>query len=747
MSGKRKLFRELVLIMALMMGVFAVGMISYIQRNVLREKMNKIDHSQLRVLQQVSDALDGRAGTLREQSVMFLNESSFIQYAISSLGDSHLEERDISESIRKFSAISTNASNTWVWFPRTGKVLGTDGAKNVSDSPAAPIIEQYLSEEHARQYPDCSLSFTGYDRHFFLLVDFRPSKSIALFVYQMPVDFLPAPENLKLTMTDDQGRILLLEGQIPEINAADAGTGAGISADSTDAGIFSEAGKDSRWFYTASTKTRQQERYCLAESSLLGLRFFSPLIPGDSLFRPDALLRLVLPSVFAILLVGAAATWFITRTVYRPINQLLDLVVNRTEERDAAARTASSMKLSVENIQADNAELSSHLSTVRDGTYGFIIRKILGGRFNESTDGSLLHLLPPGPYSVILMRPAGSAVLPDQAVDGSIRLQAVEQIAAGFPGCLCTMHYNEDTLLAVFRPEKQSAGEETAELERQIRDRAGMKILTGMGTPCSDISELRDSLATAAIRLRYVSYLEEDPDPETVAAFRARTAADLAEAAVKKALKEQSTAEELCGRLVLLAQDPKKPQALLNAGVHALTGELTQLGKEAPPAGFSVSEGSPAPGASPETEISSCLAWFREALPLAQEPAGRSSARYVEEAELYMNDHYMDSALGITEISDRLGISASYFSSIFNETKGESVISCLNRIRVQHAMELLSGTDLLIRDIGFRCGFSSSTVFSRVFSKTAGMSPSQFRARSQTGGDDTAQKKGKKVTS
>ena len=117
------------------------------------------------------------------------------------------------------------------------------------------------------------------------------------------------------------------------------------------------------------------------------------------------------------------------------------------------------------------------------------------------------------------------------------------------------------------------------------------------------------------------------------------------------------------------------------------------------------------------------------ALEAGQSMAGKKKYRYVEESKTYIQEHYMEADLSANDISAHVGISPSYFSSLFNELAKESVTSYLNRIRVEQAKKALSNTKTPIKEIGASCGFASANVFGRVFKKYTGQSPSQYRDR------------------
>lgn len=81
------------------------------------------------------------------------------------------------------------------------------------------------------------------------------------------------------------------------------------------------------------------------------------------------------------------------------------------------------------------------------------------------------------------------------------------------------------------------------------------------------------------------------------------------------------------------------------------------------------------------------------------------------------------SSLFVTDI----GYSQSHFSSLFKKKTGESPIAYFNRQKIEYACKLLKETDLKINQICFKIGIEDSFYFSRLFSKTMGMSPTKYR--------------------
>ena len=59
--------------------------------------------------------------------------------------------------------------------------------------------------------------------------------------------------------------------------------------------------------------------------------------------------------------------------------------------------------------------------------------------------------------------------------------------------------------------------------------------------------------------------------------------------------------------------------------------------------------------------------------------------------------------------------------------RGEGFLDYLNDYRVKKAKDLLECTDTLVKEVGFKVGFSSAQSFNRVFKRYTGMTPGQYQ--------------------
>ncbi len=100
---------------------------------------------------------------------------------------------------------------------------------------------------------------------------------------------------------------------------------------------------------------------------------------------------------------------------------------------------------------------------------------------------------------------------------------------------------------------------------------------------------------------------------------------------------------------------------------------------------------------------------------------------YIRKALRFMNDNY-SSHLTVNQISEYVGLSTSYFSSLFSQVVGLSFREYLNNIRVEESKRLLLSTKYDLADIAVAMGFPDQSYYCKVFKKITGITPGKFRS-------------------
>ena len=85
--------------------------------------------------------------------------------------------------------------------------------------------------------------------------------------------------------------------------------------------------------------------------------------------------------------------------------------------------------------------------------------------------------------------------------------------------------------------------------------------------------------------------------------------------------------------------------------------------------------------------------------------------------------------LTLKEIADFIGFSASHFSALFKQKTGHSPLNYLMHLKIQEACHHLDFSDMKVNQISMLVGFDDPFYFSRIFTKTMGSSPSDYRKK------------------
>ncbi len=84
--------------------------------------------------------------------------------------------------------------------------------------------------------------------------------------------------------------------------------------------------------------------------------------------------------------------------------------------------------------------------------------------------------------------------------------------------------------------------------------------------------------------------------------------------------------------------------------------------------------------------------------------------------------------LSLSVLSEQVGVTPEYLSSLFSKEMGVSLMSFLKNFRISQAKRLLKQKELKINEVATQVGFRDPKYFNRVFKEINGVSPSEYRA-------------------
>ena len=100
---------------------------------------------------------------------------------------------------------------------------------------------------------------------------------------------------------------------------------------------------------------------------------------------------------------------------------------------------------------------------------------------------------------------------------------------------------------------------------------------------------------------------------------------------------------------------------------------------------------------------------------------------HVEKALAIMQSS-IERNLDLRVLCDRIQISREHFVRIFTESMGMPPMRYYSRLKIEAACAMLSSTNLRVQEIADKLGYENQFSFARAFARSAGMSPTQYRA-------------------
>lgn len=129
-------------------------------------------------------------------------------------------------------------------------------------------------------------------------------------------------------------------------------------------------------------------------------------------------------------------------------------------------------------------------------------------------------------------------------------------------------------------------------------------------------------------------------------------------------------------------------------------------------------------------KLADCLAENYTVQEEGKNPDTKKQDIRLREIIQYVDENYRDS-VSLSELAERLFVSASTLSRAFKKETGIYFADYVNQVRMNAAVKQLLYTDNHITKIAVDSGFSNPSVFNRVFRDIYKMSPSDFRKKKQ----------------
>lgn len=108
----------------------------------------------------------------------------------------------------------------------------------------------------------------------------------------------------------------------------------------------------------------------------------------------------------------------------------------------------------------------------------------------------------------------------------------------------------------------------------------------------------------------------------------------------------------------------------------------------------------------------------------------KNSAMIITEQAIdIIENNYMNPDLSLVLVSSKIAVSPNYLSASIKKITGSTFIDILSKKRITIAREFLINSNMKIREIAEKCGYSDQHYFSYCFKKYMGVSPNECRRK------------------
>ena len=128
-------------------------------------------------------------------------------------------------------------------------------------------------------------------------------------------------------------------------------------------------------------------------------------------------------------------------------------------------------------------------------------------------------------------------------------------------------------------------------------------------------------------------------------------------------------------------------------------------------------------------EFGTCIDTLKIALfqrQSSKQETQREEERPIHSITRYLQEHLAEE-ISLSVLAKKFYLSPQYISQLFKTEIGVGFLAYLTNIRMERAKKLLLTTNLSIAEVSEQSGYADYRVFTKVFKKSEGITPSQYR--------------------
>lgn len=495
------------------------------------------------------------------------------------------------------------------------------------------------------------------------------------------------------------------------------------------------------------------------QSPMTGWKYFYPVESGSMIVGFGDTFNVILPLIIAFFFISMGASIYITYSIYKPVNNLMLSVAMPSSNQDSFSgqhnirNEFDFLKLAYNDVVDKKDQLVSLMENITPTILDQLFHSLLSERelsqkyIKDMLDSVGNPFAPEDRYVVLVaaqqFKKSGSS-----GVELNFYMLSLNNIITSLLTGQCrffTRMTNESSIVIIMSFDKGIPVMDIKKniiafydsMIRKVQD-FPYSITIGRGSIYENISDIKYSYKEALEDLNQRLYFGDDYTAmeDTKTKFNKHYFNKLTHHAIQFA-RTNKKEDALC-LASRITKEISENIGSLEEAVEICESVINEIIEEIISMRINFNETSFADKKSTDSYFHSfesviqignyTCGFFNEAIQLIDVDNHKRCHKYIEHVKEYVAENYANSNISLNVISDYIKINPSYLSKLFKDNTGECLMDYVNKYRVEKAKQLLSATDIPIKEVGFKSGFNSIQSFIRVFKKFTGQTPGLYRS-------------------
>lgn len=740
-----RLFHEIFLILIALMVVLTLIVAMFLSGVLTKNYSENLHRAQLSRLNQLSDSINLTFSLLEKSISQFLWSNEVIAVSVNPTRVDGSRDKKILNLLRNEKGGNELVENAYLYIAYDETLYGSNNnIVAAGNSEISSVLERYLSMDLSKREvssSDTRWSVVYIEDRLYIFVDLYLNRRYSTAIYQINL------KNFRYLIEkngDQDKQIEIFDDQNQKVFSA-------LYPYQCDS---AELDKDMLFLQSAEAERNTSQKYYLVQDPELGWSYVGTISTKSDLVTMKDVIPVLLPLMFGILAASVLCTLYLSTKIYRPVGDLVFSIEEIQKQAETSGTVSPPQKSERDYLQALFHQALSDYGQIRDLAEQYsnsllehTLQGAICGKNIESADLAIMEEITGWPamgterYQLVIGKISGP--------ENNLYIVNVCSWVKQVPSAQCRaipMYWEKDQIIIVIWASADVPEEEMREYVQEIQDSVNQhikelpcEILWGSGRIYNQINDLHTSYQEAREQLSYRQYFGEEgaamsADQNGSKEERIQINERVRQLWAEGLDRDRQACEELLHSLLKEVYDNDNDidwkRAAYKSILDTMNEKLISMHVRKEEIRGIRDDLEDLDSNTDFESLYACAEHTSEkALRLLYFYGRKAKYTYVDEAKAYIATHYFENSLTQNDVSEHIGITASYLSEQFRKVTGQPFLAYLNLYRVDKAKQLLATTSIPIQKVGYLCGFNSSQSFIRVFKKYTSITPGQYRSK------------------